>query len=450
MKDEIARIKAAKKKAAAAAKKKAAAAAKKKAAAAAAPAAAAKKKAAAAAKKKAPAAAAPAAAAKKKKDPGLVVHKYSNSVGSESFFPNPLGFTEQQNEIDQYKLMEKVTGAILRKNANYIDKRGLNIKLKYTADDIIDSAYTKTEALIAPGSLAICRVFGPKKFTKYLIGKGNGGVLPWRLISAYEMLCNMKMHEHNHNIKTKYVGRFTNTMPQYTNNCANIALALAEALKHDEMDSKTPEKNKMEEWSKVSEKISAFIDLIVYHDSSKNCTQLDTKAVNRPLDDDLTIMYNFILQKYAKTGRTKAGQILKVKQGKEQKIKRTHSVSVLCPELGTDKNPIKKNGKTVYKECSLADKIDKKAYNKWTDKGVGLDISWLHKTQEIDKLKEKMKSASAADKKKINRQIGILKLDIANERRSIRDAKALAAQKRKERRHTVRLMPEFHQFVLEF
>ena len=263
----------------------------------------------------------------------VVKHNYS-SFGRRGFYPNPLGFekpvpakgtvekegnkqdnqkTKQQREIKQYTLMKDVNSKIIIKNSDFISGGGKGT-LIYTAADIIDSAFTKTEGLIAPGSLAICKVFGDKTFTRYVIKHTPGAVSSWRLISAYEMLCNMQMHEHDNLIKTKYIGRFINSMPNYSGNCGVIARAIENTLKVKEIVSFSDKEHaKMEKWSTVSLLISALIDLMYKHEeqvkNGQDCNiSDDSKSRARTLDDDLEIMYNMVIRKFG--GSTKKNQAI--------------------------------------------------------------------------------------------------------------------------------------------
>ncbi len=224
-----------------------------------------------------------------------IPHDYGGNIGTKKFFPNPLGMKTQEQEINQYKLMESVTGNILGRKANvkYLGSRK-NTDLVYTADDIIHSAFTKTEALIAPGSLAICRVFGKKNLTKYLTrSTTTTEYLPWKLISMYEMLSNMLMHKSGDWIKTKYVGRFLNSLPNFgEGTCLNIWDKISQTLKTEELGSK--DHGKKEKWTDISPLISILINMVVLKRKGSECQNNDTIVSDRTIQQDLDILEGYI------------------------------------------------------------------------------------------------------------------------------------------------------------
>lgn len=226
----------------------------------------------------------------------VISHDYGGEIGKRDFFPNPLGMKTKDQEIYQYQSMAKVTGKILKNNVTYL-KSMKSSDLVYTADDIIHSAFTKTEALIAPGSLAICRVFGKKNFTKYLTrSTTTTEYLPWKLISMYEMLSNMLMHKSEGWIKTKYVGRFLNSLPNFgEGTCLNIWDKISQTLKTEELGSK--DHGKKERWDEISPLISILINMVVLKKKGSNCAENDTKVSDRTIQKDLDILEIYINNK---------------------------------------------------------------------------------------------------------------------------------------------------------
>lgn len=212
-----------------------------------------------------------------------VIHVYGNDIGERPFFPNPLGMekvwpapnnsSKQQHEINQYTLMKLVSGKILTKNEKYL-KTSNSEDLRYTADDIIDAAFTKTEALIAPGSLAICNVFGTPTKRNYVhsVSNDSEAPLPWRLVSMYEMLSNMLMHEHDTQIKTKYVGRFLNSVGPL--HCSYLHEQINKILTKVEEESKKHEKKHA--WKNISGDIFILVELIVFEVHKDQCSKYRT------------------------------------------------------------------------------------------------------------------------------------------------------------------------------
>lgn len=382
-----------------------------------------------------------------------VDHIYSYDGKPHKFYPNPIGFKNHKNEIDQYTLMQSVTGAILRKNIKYIAaaKNGKPLfDLVYTADDIIDSAFTKTEALIAPGSLAICNVFGKKTFTKYVIKHTPGAVSSWRLISAYEMLCNMKMHEHNKLIKTKYIGRFINSMPNYSGNCAIIARAIENTLKVKEIVSFSDIKHaKMEKWSTVSLLISALIDLMYKHGTrSEECDlSKDSKSWPRTLDVDLEIMYKMVISKFGNKDKKKANEAIKKIINSNSNLVETFKACVRKNDQVTCK-VFSKTGKneTYHRGIGKVRKISaskRKGKNRANFSAGAVEEAKQKSNEYMKELNEKINEymKPKKGKKKTRKEARKLAVaDLAKEARKL----ALADLANK------KAIPEFHQFVLEF
>ena len=128
--------------------------------------------------------------------------KRSMKLGNYNLYPNPdaSGFT-QAAEIQQYQAM-----------AEY----GKKCFQSFSPKSVQELACTKTEGLICAGSLAICGVFG-KAIQEQFIDDKEGQ--SWRLIAAFEMLLNLKMHIHGGLVKTKYLERLDNVLRKGQNAC---------------------------------------------------------------------------------------------------------------------------------------------------------------------------------------------------------------------------------------
>ena len=128
--------------------------------------------------------------------------KSSMKLGNYNLYPNPDSFEFTQTaEIRQYKAM-----------AEY----GRKCFQSFSPKSVQELACTKTEGLICAGSLAICGVFG-KAIQDQFIDDKEGQ--PWRLIAAFEMLLNLKMHMHGGLVKTKYLERLDNVLRKGQNAC---------------------------------------------------------------------------------------------------------------------------------------------------------------------------------------------------------------------------------------
>jgi hypothetical protein len=133
--------------------------------------------------------------------------KYATESRVFNVYPNPQSekFGPQQ-EIEQYKAMEYFGHKCLLK--------------KFTMENFMKFGCTKSEGLLSAMSLAICAVFGDNMKKKIIEGSERigGDDTSWRLITALEMLYNLKMHQDNHiktktkYIKTKYIRRLEDTL----------------------------------------------------------------------------------------------------------------------------------------------------------------------------------------------------------------------------------------------
>ena len=122
-------------------------------------------------------------------------------------YPNPQSNDFRlEEEIEQYAAMEYF-------GHECKDPRS-------TMKDFMIFGCTKSEALLSAMSVAICAVFGDHMKSEIIDGidgindkKIRGDDTSWRLITALEMLYNLKMHQDNHgHIKTKYIRRLEDTL----------------------------------------------------------------------------------------------------------------------------------------------------------------------------------------------------------------------------------------------
>lgn len=128
------------------------------------------------------------------------ISKSAVSLDNFQVYPNPLsqGFN-QDAEIQQYTAMA-YSGQLCFENYSPITAAKL--------------ATTKSEGLVAVGSLAICGVFGTDVQMAFINDKKKNQA--WRLVAAFEMLYNIKMHQHGEGnnviIKSKYLTRLNNVL----------------------------------------------------------------------------------------------------------------------------------------------------------------------------------------------------------------------------------------------
>lgn len=128
------------------------------------------------------------------------ITKTAMSVDGLLVYPNPLSPNfDQDAEIVQYRAMAICAQMCFD---------------QYSPTTAAKLASTKSEGLLSVGSLAICGVFGPDTQMNFI-----GDETPeqaWRLVAAFEMLYNIKMHRHDDgagtDIKSKYLTRLNNVL----------------------------------------------------------------------------------------------------------------------------------------------------------------------------------------------------------------------------------------------
>ena len=198
--------------------------------------------------------------------------KSSMKLGKYSLYPNPdaSGFN-QAAEIKQYQAM-----------AEY----GKKCFASFSPKSVQELACCKTEGLICVGSLAICGVFG-KAIQKKFIDDKSGQ--PWRLIAAFEMLLNLKMHMHGGMVKTKYLERLDNVLRKGQNACKKKART---SITGDISQAK-----KSGKLAKLKGKVLILINMVVEDEQDgKDCP--DPKKSKRTFPQDIQLMKEFI-RRYA-------------------------------------------------------------------------------------------------------------------------------------------------------
>lgn len=150
-------------------------------------------------------------------------------------YPNPTSdeFGHEQ-EIQQYNAME-----YFAKKCWYTKEGGL------TMERYMNFGCTKSEGFLSIMSLAISGVFGD--FMKNNLSKKIYEFkddTSWRLITALEMLYNLKMHMHSDKVKTKYVKRLNDTLLQSKFTCGkgvdtSIRQKVVRNLKTNQINNRT-------------------------------------------------------------------------------------------------------------------------------------------------------------------------------------------------------------------
>ena len=212
------------------------------------------------------------------------IKKTSMTLGKYSVYPNPEapGFT-QKAELEQYKALSYYGNVCFT---------------TFDSTTYGQMACCKTEGLISPGSLAICRVFGAKIQQDYI---NDDTKTIWRLIAAFEMLLNLKMHKHGDQIKTKYLERLDNVLKKSPNACTKkTRTSLTRTSLTGEIASLTGEitNTKKKKLIKLKGQVLNLIGLILEdeEDGTKCPEGLKAKAKFKSLDDDIAIIKVLILK----------------------------------------------------------------------------------------------------------------------------------------------------------
>jgi len=137
------------------------------------------------------------------------INKTAMSVDGLLVYPNPLSSRfDQDAEIEQYTAMSRCAQLCFD---------------KYSPTTAAKLASTKSEGLLSVGSLAICGVFGPDTHMKFIGDETSDQA--WRLVAAFELLYNIKMHRHEDDkgtvIKSKYLTRLNNVLLSSNFTCKN-------------------------------------------------------------------------------------------------------------------------------------------------------------------------------------------------------------------------------------
>lgn len=128
------------------------------------------------------------------------ISKSAMTIDNFKVYPNPLSPDFNQDaEIQQYKAMT-YCGHLCFEN--------------YSPITVAKLASTKSEGLVSVGSLVICGVFGRDVQMQFILDKTP--MQAWRMVAAFEMLYNIKMHQHIEDehviIKSKYLTRLNNVL----------------------------------------------------------------------------------------------------------------------------------------------------------------------------------------------------------------------------------------------
>lgn len=134
-----------------------------------------------------------------------------------------------------------------------------------------DFAKSKSEGLLHPASLGVCGVYGEEIATA-LINAEEGD---WKPFVAYEMLCNLRMHEANETYKTKYLERLEKALGK-TNIC-NETTIMRRVSGIGNLDRKS-------EWRNIGEYITQLVKDFL---DGKECNKYEEKS----LDELCELMY---------------------------------------------------------------------------------------------------------------------------------------------------------------
>lgn len=201
--------------------------------------------------------------------------KTSMELGKYFVFPNTdaVGFNKYA-EIQQYEAMKHFSIICLKEKDNH----------QQISNDL---ACTKIEGLICAGSLVICGVFG-KELQKKYIGKMENSQ-PWRLVTAFEMLWNLKIHMDGNNVKTKYLERLDNVLKKGDNTCTEeIRNKITEDIKEKKKHKTTP----------LSDVLS-FINMVIEDEQNgTECPEETSEIKTRTLENNIELLKNLIT-KYA-------------------------------------------------------------------------------------------------------------------------------------------------------
>ena len=202
--------------------------------------------------------------------------KTSIKMGEYYVFPNADAVEFNKDvEIKQYEAME------------YFANICLNVKDNHQQINT-DLACTKIEGLICAGSLVICGVFGKELQKKYM-GKMENSQ-PWRLVTAFEMLWNLKIHMDGNNVKTKYLERLDNVLKKGDNTCT------------EEIRNKSTEnikKIKKEHKMTPLPGVLSLINMVIEDEQNgTECPEETSEIKTRTLENNIELLKNLIT-KYA-------------------------------------------------------------------------------------------------------------------------------------------------------
>ena len=136
-----------------------------------------------------------------------------------------------------------------------------------------DFAKSKSEGLLHPASLGVCGVYG-EDIMKALINAKEGDCKPF---VAYEMLCNLRMHEKNDTYKTKYLERLEKALGDtYICEETKISRRQSQILKETQA--------RKSKWEKIGKYITQLVEDFLDGDECKTYAE-------KSLDELCELMY---------------------------------------------------------------------------------------------------------------------------------------------------------------
>lgn len=210
------------------------------------------------------------------------INKKSLILDKFRVFPNPMSPEfNQEAEINQYEAMKYYANKCFK---------------KYSVKSASELASTKSEGLLSIGSLAICGVFGKEIQSNFISGDIKNEA--WRLVAAFEMLYNLKMHRHkddngNEIIKSKYLSRLNNALLNSSFTCSGeFRKKNTEAINNNKNMHKNIEENK------IIHLINAVVEDEV---NGKKCPMKKDGLTS--LDKDIEKIKNVIVSRSVKVAR---------------------------------------------------------------------------------------------------------------------------------------------------
>lgn len=205
------------------------------------------------------------------------INKSCLTIGKHHTYPNPNSpaFT-QEAEIAQFCAMKEY---------------GQKLNDDCTSLNFCTYACTKTESLLCVGSLAICGVYGPQIQDIYV--NNSQKKTSWRLVAAFEMLYNLKMHHNSDGFKTKYIVRLKNVLHKSENTCKN-----EKSQSWVDNQISTTKGIKTVPFEQIATCINYIIEDEIDGKDCPNLPTISTKSLqdNKSLDDIIVMFKNYIVR----------------------------------------------------------------------------------------------------------------------------------------------------------